>query len=94
MEHWTQQKKLNDYFVIKGVKNNNGLSIDSTTELFKFPDYFNINASNQLSPVFELKGLNTINNPIKLNTTTKLLEFGYSTSVFWIDSSSRLKLDI
>jgi hypothetical protein len=56
------------------------------------PDYFNINASNQLSPVFELKGLNSINNPIKINTTTKLLEFGYNTSVFWIDSSSRLRI--
>jgi hypothetical protein len=55
------------------------------------PDYFNVNASNQLSPVFELKGLNTTNNPIKLNTTTKLLEFGYSTNHFSIDGSNNLK---
>jgi hypothetical protein len=39
----------------------------------------------------ELKGLNTINNPVKLNTT-KLSEFGYNTSVFWIDSSRRLRI--
>jgi hypothetical protein len=59
---WTQQELLNDYFVMKGVKSNNGLSIDSTTKLLEYiiqyklnSDYFNINASNQLSPVLELK---------------------------------------
>jgi hypothetical protein len=59
-----QQKKLNDYFENKGVINNNGLSIDSTTELLEHnmnPDYFNVNASNQLSPVLELKGIKTNN---------------------------------
>ena len=30
---WTQQELLNDYFVMKGVKSNNGLSIDTTTKL-------------------------------------------------------------
>ncbi len=41
---------------MKGVKTNNGLSIDSTTKLLEYkldPDYFDINASYQLSPVLE-----------------------------------------
>ena len=32
---WTQQELLNDYFVMKGVKPNNGLSIDTTTKLLE-----------------------------------------------------------
>jgi hypothetical protein len=82
-------------FDCKGINANNGLSIDSVTKLLNYnlnPDYFNINATNQLSPVFEFKGLKTTSNPLKIDTTTKLLEFGYNTSVFWIDSSSRLRI--
>jgi hypothetical protein len=82
---WTQQKKLNDYFVIKGVKNDNGLSIDSTTELLQYninPDYFNINASNQLSPVFELKGVTSASG-LSIDTTTKLLKFTPNSNQFW-----------
>jgi len=38
--HWTQQKVLNDYFVMKGVKTLHCLDINSTTELLelKFDD--------------------------------------------------------
>jgi len=89
---WTQQELLNDYFVIKGVKINNGLSIDSTTKLLEYKinsDYFNINASNQLSPVFELKGIKT-NNFLKVDETTKLLELTYNPSHFGLDASNRL----
>ncbi len=80
MVHGHNKKKLNDYFVIKGVENNNGLSIDSTTELLQYnlnPDCFDINASDQLSPVFELKGVPSSNgNGFKLSVdaTTKLLK--------------------
>ncbi len=48
---------------IKGVKSNNGLSIDSTTKLLEYKlnsDYFNINESNQLSPVLDFKGIKVI----------------------------------
>jgi hypothetical protein len=43
-----------------GLKSNSGLSIDPTTKLLQLnsnPDYYNVNVSNQLSPVFELKGV-------------------------------------
>jgi hypothetical protein len=56
---WSQQKKLNDYFVIKGVKNNNGLSIDSTTELLDFghnTNNFWIDGSNRLNFRFKTDG--------------------------------------
>ncbi len=33
---WTQQELSNDYFVMKGVKTNNGFSIDSTTKLLEY----------------------------------------------------------
>ena len=72
---WTQQELLNDYFVMKGVKINNGLSIDSTTKLLQYnlnPDYYNINVSNQLSPVLEFKGVK-LNNGLSIDSTTKLL---------------------
>ncbi len=53
------------YFVIKGVKTNNGLSIDSTTKLLEYKlnsDCFNINASNQLSPLnSDCFNINTLN---------------------------------
>ena len=89
---WSQQKKSNDFFLIKGVKNNNGLSIDSTTELLQYnidPDYFNINASNQLSPVLEFKGIKT-NNFLKIDATTKLLELTFNPFHFGLDGMNRL----
>ena len=89
---WTQQELLNDYFVMKGVKNNNGLSIDTTTKLLEYKlnsDYFNINASNQLSPVFELKGIKT-NNFLKVDSTTKLLEIMFNSHHLINDSLGKL----
>ncbi len=53
------------------------------------PDYFNINASNQLSPVLELKGIKT-NNFLKIDATTKLLELTYNPYHFQSDGSGRL----
>ncbi len=41
------------------LKTNSGLSIDSVTQLLDYnlnADYFNVNVSNQLSPVLEFKG--------------------------------------
>ena len=52
--HWTQQKVLNDYFVMKGVKTLHCLDINSTTDLLelKFDDLdFEIGPS----PTFNLK---------------------------------------
>ncbi len=79
----------------KGVKTNNGLSIDSTTKLLEYKlnsDYFNINASNQLPPVFELKGIKT-NNFSKIDSTSKLLELTYNPYHFTTDSYGNLMLN-
>jgi len=87
---WTQQELLNDYFVMKGVKANNGLSIDSTTKLLEYKlnsDYFNINASNQLSPVFELKGIQS-STGLSVDTTTKLLRFIINNFQFFIGGNN------
>jgi hypothetical protein len=62
------------------------LKLDYNTE------YFNINATNQLSPVFEFKGLKTTSNPLKIDTTTRLLEFLYNPPHFVLDGTSRLSL--
>ncbi len=46
------------HFDCKGLKTNSGLSVDSVTKLLDYnlnAEYFNVNASNQLSPVFELQ---------------------------------------
>ncbi len=46
------------------LKTNGCLSLDAATKLLQYnlnPDYFNINVSNQLSPVFELKGIQASN---------------------------------
>jgi len=65
----------------KRSKPNNGLSIDTTTKLLEHKfnsDYFNINASNQLSPVFEFKGITT-GQGLSFNATTKMLSFSVNT---------------
>ena len=36
--------------------------------------YFNVNVSNQLTPVLEFKGIK-LNNGLSIDSTTKLLEF-------------------
>ena len=64
--------------LISWAKPNDGLSIDSTTKLLEYKlnsDYFNINASNQLSPVFEIKGIQS-NTDLSVDTSesTKLLK--------------------
>ncbi len=77
---------------MKGVKTNNGLSIDSTTKLLEYkinPDYFNINASNQLSPVFELKGIQS-STGLSVDTTTKLLRFIINNFQFFIGGNNEL----
>jgi hypothetical protein len=89
---WTQQEILNDYFVMKGVKTSNGLSIDATTKLLQYnidPDYFNINASNQLSPVLELKGVKS-NEGLSIDATTKLLQYNIDPDYFDINASNQL----
>ena len=56
-------KELGTTFNCKGLKTNNGLSIDSVTKLLDYnlnADYFNVNVSNQLSPVFEFKGIKLV----------------------------------
>ncbi len=51
-------EELETFFIWVGLKTSNGLSINSTTNLLQYnlnPDCCNINVSNQVSPVFELK---------------------------------------
>jgi hypothetical protein len=53
-------KELGTTFNCVGLEIKAGLSLDATTKLLQYnlnPDYFIMNVSIQLSPVFELKGL-------------------------------------
>ena len=93
---WTQQEILNDYFVMKGVKTSNGLSIDATTKLLQYnlnSDYYTINASNQLFPVLEFKGIKP-NNGLFIDSITKQLEFKYDTSNLTLDVNNKFKINI
>ena len=72
------------------------LSIDSVTKLLDYnlnADYFNVNVSNQLSPVLEFKGIKS-NNGLSIDSTTKLLEFKYDSSNLTLDASNRFKLNL
>jgi len=87
-----QVKNYAQHLIVKELKTSSGLSVDTTTKLLQYnlnPDYFNINASNQLSPVFELKGIKS-SNFLKVDATTKLLELTYNSNHFGLDGSSRL----
>ncbi len=70
-----------------GNKTNSGLSIDAETKLLKLnlnPDYYNINVSNQLSPVLELKGVSS-GQGLSEDATTKMSRFSVNSNQNFIN---------
>ena len=55
-------------------------------------EYFNINASNQLSPVFELKGITT-GQGLSFNATTKSLSFSVNNNQFFLNPNLLIRLN-
>ena len=56
------------------------------------PDYFNINVSNQLSPVFELKGV-TAGQGLSVDATIKLLKMSTSINQFFVNPNLAIRLN-
>ncbi len=78
-----------------GLKTNSGLSIDVANKLLQLnlnPDYYNINVSNQLSPVFELKGV-TSGQCLSIDATTKILKFSVNSNQFFINPTLLMRLN-
>jgi hypothetical protein len=90
---WTQQKKLNDYIVTKGVKTNHCLDIHNTTELLelKIDDLdFEIGPS----PDYNLKLKYSIHSVhptqcLYVDLSTNQLEFNVNTDYFEFESYSK-----
>ncbi len=67
----------------------------STAKLLQLnlnPDYYNINVSNQLSPVFELKGV-TSGQGLSLDAATKMLRFSVNSNQFFRNPTLLLRLN-
>ena len=78
-ENWTEQKKLNDYFVMKGVKNLHCLDINNTTELLELR-YDDLDFEIGPAPFYNLKLKYPIHSVhptqcLSVNPTTRQLEF-------------------
>ncbi len=56
-------------------------------------EYYDINISNQLSPVLEFKGIQ-LNNGLSTNSTAELLEFKYDSSNLTLYASNRFKANL
>jgi hypothetical protein len=85
-----ETNKLSSVLKLKGVKSNNSLFIDSINKQLEIKldsDYLTINASNQLSPMLKLKGVNF---PFSIKDTTKLLLLKYNVDNLKINSINQL----
>ena len=96
--HWTQQKVLNDYFVMKGVKTLHCLDINSTTDLLelKFDDSdFEIGPT----PTYNLKLKYPIRSVhptqcLSIDSITKQLEFNINTDYLEFETNTKRTLNL
>ncbi len=80
---WTQQKNLNDYFVMKGVKTTHCLDINNTTELLEL-HYDDLDFELGPAPYYYLKLKYPIHSVhptqcLSVDPTSKQLEFNINT---------------
>jgi hypothetical protein len=98
-EVWTQDKKLNDVFVIKGTKTNHCLHIDSTTENVQL-NYDSNDFEIGTTPNFNLQLKNKVygvKTSLYFDSTTNLLELKIDTDYLIVESnnlSTVLKLKV
>ena len=88
---WTQDKKLNDYFVMKGVKLNHCLDINTTTELLelKYDDLdFELGPApnNNLKLKYPIHSVHPTH-CLSINPTTKQLELNINTDYLVFESN-------
>ena len=91
---WTQDKKLNDYFVMKGVKTNHCLDINTTTELLelKYDDLdFELGPApnNNLKLKYPIHSVHPTH-CLSINPTTKQLELNINTDYLVFESNSKI----
>ena len=90
---WTQQEKLNDYFVMKGVKTSHCLDINNTTKLMEL-HYDDLDFELGPGPYYYLKLKYPIHavHPtqcLSIDPSTKQLEFNINTDYFDFETNSK-----
>ena len=93
---WTEQKKLNDYFVMKGVKALHCLDINNTTELLEL-HYDDLDFELGPAPYNYLKLKYPIHSVhptqcLSVDSTTRQLEFNINTDYFDFETNARRTL--
>jgi len=93
---WTQQKVLNDYFIMKGVKTLHCLDINSTTDLLEL-HYDDLDFELGPAPYYYLKLKYPIHSVhpthcLSIDPTTKQLEFNINTDYFDFEQNSKRTL--
>ena len=93
---WTEQKKLNDYFVMKGVKTLHCLDINNTTELLEL-HYDDLDFELGPTPYYYLKLKYPIHSVhptqcLSVDPTTKQLAFNINADYFDFETNTRRTL--
>ena len=93
---WTQQEKLNDYFVMKGVKTSHCLDINDTTKLIEL-HYDDLDFELGPGPYYYLKLKYPIHSVhptqcLSIDPSTKQLEFNINTDYFDFESNTKHSL--
>ena len=93
---WTQQEKLNDYLVTKGVKATHCLDINNTTKLLEL-HYDDLDFEQGPAPYYYLKLKYPIHSVhptqcLSIDPTTKQLEFNVNTDYFEFEANSKRTL--
>ncbi len=93
---WTQQKDLNDYFVLKGVKTTHCLDINNSTELLEL-HYDDLDFELGPAPHYYSKLKYPIHSVhptqcLSIDPITKQLEFNIKTDYFDFESNTRRTL--
>ena len=90
---WTQQEKLNDYLVTKGVKATHCLDINNTTKLLEL-HYDDLDFEQGPAPYYYSKLKYPIHSVhptqcLSIDPTTKQLEFNVNTDYFEFEANSK-----
>ena len=93
---WTQQEKLNDYFVMKGVKTTHCLDINETTKLIEL-HYDDLDFELGPGPYYYLKLKYPIHSVhptqcLSIDPSTRQLEFNINTDYFDFESNAKHSL--
>ncbi len=93
---WSEQKNLNDYFVMKGVKTLHCLDINNTTDLLEL-HYYDLDFELGPAPCYYLKLKYPIHSIrptqcLSIDPTTKQLEFNINADYFDFETNTKRTL--